>query len=151
MTSEKPEKPKALNGTQIAAKHLKTLEDWIDNVTLTELVDLVNSRTGKLNREKTSLAIGFPKKNLTDTKSITGVRFLAFEAERVLDKLKEENNKYQPESIDKSAAQRAWDESEVPKLQQRIIELESQLSVLQGRFGRFSELAEVTDELARKQ
>jgi len=148
MTSEKPEKPKALNGTQIAAKHLKTLEDWIDNVTLTELVDLVNKKTGKLHREKTSAAIGFPKKNLTDVKSKTGERFLEFEAERVLGKFKEENNKYQPESIDKSAAQRAWEESEVPKLQQRIIELESQLATLQGRFGRFSELAEVHDELA---
>jgi hypothetical protein len=148
MTNQPPVGSKALNGTQTAAKHLKTLEYWIVNVTLTELVDLVNPRTGKLNREKTSTAIGFPKKNLTDLKSITGQRFLAFEAERVLGKFKEENNKFQPKSIDKSAAQRAWDESEVPKLQQRIIELESQLATLQGRFGRFSELAEVTDELA---
>jgi hypothetical protein len=139
---------KALNGTQLAEKHLATLEDWMAKVTPAELVDLVNTKTGKLQREKTAKAIGFPKKNLTDKKTLSGPVFLKFEEKHITGKLEHVGNKYQPKSVDKSADKIAYDASEVPRLQQRIVELESQLAALQNRFGRFSELVEVYDEMA---
>lgn len=135
------------NGSQLADQHLATLEKWIAEVTTEQLVELVNSRTGKLKREVMAELLGFPKKNLTDKKSPTGKRFLVWEEENVIGKLAKEKH-YQPKPVDKTAAQQAYDESEVPKLQQRILELESQLASLNNRYGRFSELAEVYDELA---
>jgi hypothetical protein len=146
---------KKRNGTQLADKHEQQFLDWTKRVSNAELIEMINLRDGKLKRTAVATACGFDRANLGDKKR-PGIALLAFEEElrgtdrKILPRLAEAGIKAQkqPKSVDKSVIKRAGEESQVPKLQQEILELKSELAALRGKLGRFSELAEIHDDMA---
>jgi hypothetical protein len=144
---------KKLNGSQLAQAHKSQLEAWTENVTDQQLIEMINKSTGLIERSAVADACGFDRKNISNDKTLAGAALKTFEdklrARKLLPQQTKKGVKAQrePKSVDNAALKRAREDSQVPKLQQRILELESELQALRGNLGRFSELSKVYEDL----
>lgn len=144
---------KKLNGSQLAEAYKKQLEEWTKDVTDQQLIEITNPQTGLLERKAVAEACGFDRKNISNDKTQAGSTLQKFEdtlrERKILPQQTAEGIKVQsqPKSVDKVAIKRTREDSQVPKLQQRLLELESELQALKGELGRFSEISKVYKDL----
>ena len=125
-----------------------------DSMTDQDWIDLYNPNHNKANRTELANLCGFEDRgNLKNAK----IKKLLHEIENgaeglrargVYPELTQQGKQEQLKPmLDKNAIQSAREQSRVPELEQKIIELESELAGLKGKLGRFSEFSEVIQEL----
>ncbi|MFT5628768.1 MAG: hypothetical protein ACI92X_002024 [Dokdonia sp.] len=149
--------PKNLSGKQISALRIVAFNEWTASMTEQDYVSIIEG--GQLNR--TTIAeqcvelypqTNFDRQCLTKNKKLIpllnnledGLR-----ASGVLPELTYEGEIEQKKpTLNRKSIKAAQEQSRVPFLEQRIIELESELEATKGQLGRFSELSETMQELS---
>ncbi len=142
-------KEKKLNGVQLRDANAKKYVIWEADVTDEELTALIRGK--QLDRSAIGALLGFDRTQLTKNKIIKPL-FEQFEerlrARGILPKLTEKGKAEQKKpTVDKKSIKDAQQESRVPALEQEIIELKAENEAIKGRLGRFSELADVYNDI----
>lgn len=143
---------KKKSGSDAGDASVAAIEAWRDSVTDEELKQMIYR--GSLKRVDVARGCCFAKSVLNQNDDVKKV-LLDFETvlrtpERdvlpmLTDKGKREQG--QPKMVDRDAVKRAREQSRIPGLEQQIVNLKAENEALKGKLGRFSELADVYDEM----
>jgi len=148
--------PKKLSGKQISALRIITFNEWAASMTDQDYVSIIEG--GQLSRRKMAeqcLEL-YPETNFDRqafTKNPKLIPLLddlesGLRDRGILPELTEKGKSEQEKPmLDRKSIKAAQEQSRVPFLEQRIIELESELEATKGQLGRFSELSESMQEL----
>ena len=108
---------------------VKLFETWRDSMSDQDYVDIIFR--GKLNRKSIAEQCGFAKSVLGSNQTI------------------KDDLKKAPKTLQREALKAAREQSRIPGLEQRIVELEAEIEALRSEKGRLSEFAEVYEELSK--
>ncbi|UUO22052.1 hypothetical protein FGD67_01690 [Colwellia sp. M166] len=131
---------------------VKLFETWRDSMSDQDYVDIIFR--GKLNRKNIAEQCGFAKSVLGSNQTIKD------DLKKLEDGLRErlvlpalttkgEKEERAPKTLQRESLKAAREQSRVPDLEQRIVELEAENKVLRANKGRLSEFAEVYEELSK--
>ena len=127
-------------------QNIQKWNDWKGNMTDQQYVQMVHDN--KLSRKVIAEACGFSKSALRQNPTIA--KELAELENDLRNRLilppftpKGEDESRTPKAIQKESIKAAREQSRVPELEQRILELEAENKALKGKLGRFSELSDV--------
>lgn len=131
---------------------VKLFETWRDSMSDQDYVDITLG--SKLNRTRIAEQCGFAKSVLGSNRTIKlGLITLedGLRKRLVLPPLTEKGEKEEkaPKILQREALKDAREQSRVPGLEQRIVELEAEIEALRAEKGRLSEFAEVYEELSK--
>lgn len=106
---------------------------------------------GNLSRKELANNTGIDRqhftKNTTIAKMLNELEDRLREA-NILPKLTEQGKAEQKcSTLDRNSIKQAQEQSRIPKLEQRILELEAENNAIKGRLGRFSEIVDVYNDL----
>jgi len=139
-----------LNGQQKAAEDVQAFKNWMNSMTKEAYVELVHR--GKLKRKDIADQCGILVGQLTKNTKIIKLLAKLENSLRAVDVLPQQTTQGKQQeakpTLNKESVKRAKSESRVPALEQKILELESENAMLKGKLGRYSEHAEVMQELA---
>jgi hypothetical protein len=149
--------PKKLSGRQTSALRIVAFNEWAASMTVQDYVSIIEG--GQLSRRKMAEQClelypetNFDRQAFTKNKNIIDLLEdleKGLRADGVLPELTEEGRSEQKKPmLDRKSIKAAQEQSRVPFLEQRIIELESELEATKGQLGRFSELSETMQELS---
>jgi len=131
---------------------VKLFETWRNSMSDQDYVDIIFR--GNLNRKNIAEQCGFAKSVLGSNKTIKN------DLKELEDSLRErlvlppltakgEKEELAPKALQRESLKAAREQSRVPDLEQRIIELEVENKALKANKGRLSEFAEVYEELSK--
>jgi hypothetical protein len=131
---------------------VKLFEIWKDSMSDQDYVDI--TLRSKLNRTRIAEQCGFAKSVLgSNDKIAKGLIKLENElrARLVLPPLTVKGKKEEqaPKTLQREALKAAREQSRIPGLEQRIVELEAEIEAIRVEKGRLSEFAEVYEELSK--
>ena len=143
-------KEKNLNGTQQSDENAKKYILWEAKVSDEELIGMVRGK--QLNKTHVGGQCGIDRSQLTKNPTIEPL-YEALEKRLrkggILPKLTEQGKAEQKKpTLDKESLKAAQQQSRVPSLEQKIIELKAENEALKGKLGRFSELNDVYNDMA---
>jgi hypothetical protein len=149
--------PKKLSGKQTSALRIVAFKEWAASMTEQDYVSIIEG--GQLNRVKMAEQClelypetNFDRQAFTKNKNIKNLlKDLedGLRASGILPELTDEGEIEQKKpTLNRKSIKAAQEQSRVPFLEQRIIELECELEATKGQLGRFSELSETMQELS---
>jgi hypothetical protein len=149
--------PKQLSGKQISALRVDAFQNWVSSMSDNDYLPLIIN--GQLNRtdiasqcDELLTECSFDRQCLTKNRNIKSLLDNLenkLRTKGILPALTKKGKSEQEKTIlDRKSIKAAQEQSRIPFLEQRIIELESELEALKCNSGRFSELSESIQELS---